>query len=172
LKNLDTTEATRFILPMLSSKDRNVYFFVTKNFDNCFIGDNNHPELGKKIFLLYTYQKTVEYIKFERKVELTPWYNSDYDYGDENQVIYVFDVPTEFLADFQLFQEGKYSQFSNELKIIIRDFWDLKEEDELLDILYTNSTAKEKLSLNETDNTPGEYWPKPILSREIYMNPN
>ena len=87
------TEATHFVLPMLYSKDRNDNFFITKNLQNCYIGDGNHPELGRKIFLLYDYQMTVDYVKFERKIELMSEFNTDYDYGDERQTMYVFDVP-------------------------------------------------------------------------------
>jgi hypothetical protein len=134
---------------MLYQKDRNDSFFITKNFENCYIGDANHPELGRKIFLLYNYQMTVEYVKFERKIELMSEFNIDYDYGDERQVMYVLDIPAQHQKDFELFLLGEYTQFSDELKEKILKFWDTKD-DEIL----------------------GENWPKPVLSREIYMSPS
>ena len=172
---MDITEATRFVLPMIYSKDRDDNFYITKNFVNCYIGDGNHPELGKKIFLLYNYQMTVEYIKFERKIELCPEFNTDYDYGDERQVMYVLDIPDEHVEDFKRFLKGEYSKFSDELKAKIVSFWGLKEKDEeevFYGILYANDTAKENFLALKFDSADGEYWPKPVLNREIYMNPN
>jgi hypothetical protein len=143
---------------MLYSKDRNDSFFITKNFENCFIGDGNHPEFGRKIFLLYNYQMSVEYVKFERKIELMPTFSTDYDYGDERQVMYIFDIPTEFEKDFQYFLTGEYNKFSEDLKNKVIKFWDITDKE----------SAIKKAFDSETD----EYWPKPVLSREIYMNPN
>jgi len=150
---------------MLYSKDRNDNFFITKNFENCYIGDGNHPEIGRKIFLLYNYQMSVEYVKFERKMELMPAFSTDYDYGDERQVMYVLDVPEEHKSDFQLFINGEYTKFSDNLKLKILKFWDIKgTENSLYNVLYAGAVPK--------DSSPDEYWPKPVLSREIYMNPN
>lgn len=168
------TDATRFVLPMLYSKDRNDNFFITKNFENCYIGDANHPELGKKIFLLYNYQMTVEYVKFERKMEMLPDFNTDYDYGDERQVMYVLDIPEQFQKDFELFLLGEYSKFSNEYKLQILKFWDEKDDKSVFfGVLYANDAARENVSIFDTDScASGELWRKPVLSREIYMNPN
>lgn len=160
---------------MLYSKDRNDSFFITKNFENCYIGDGNHPELGRKIFLLYNYQLTVEYVKFERKIELMSEFNTDYDYGDERQVMYVLDIPENHIEDFKHFLKGEYSQFSDELKTKILKFWDVKKEDYdklFYGVLYANDAARNNILFNEIDSAEGEYWPKPVLTREIYMNPN
>jgi hypothetical protein len=166
------TETVRYVLPMLYSKDRNDSFFITKNFENCYIGDGNHPELGRKIFLLYNYQMSIEYVKFERKMELMSEFDTDYDYGDERQVMYVLNIPEEHTEDLQHFLKGEYSQFSDELKVKILKFWGIKNEETLFyGTLYANNAAKENLLVNSFDNAPDEYWPKPVLSREIYMNP-
>jgi hypothetical protein len=158
---------------MLYSKDRNDSFFITKNFENCYIGDGNHPEMGRKIYLLYNYQMSVEYVKFERKMELMPTFDTDYDYGDERQVMYLLDIPDEHNEDFKLFLEGKYSQFSEELKTKILKFWDIKDTESIFyGVLYANDAAKENSVTKAYDSSPDEYWPKPVLSREIYMNPN
>lgn len=166
LKEISATEATRFVLPMLYSKDRNDSFFITKNFENCYIGDGNHPEIGRKIYLLYNYQMSVEYVKFERKMELMPTFTTDYDYSDERQVMYVLDIPDEHKNDFSLFVEGRYKEFSENLKLKILKFWDIKGTDNALyNVLYAGIALKDS-------ETSEEYWPKPVLSREIYMNPN
>lgn len=143
------TEATRFVMPMLYSKDRNAHFFITKNFENCYIGDANHPELDRKIFLLYNYKISAEFIKTENALMLIPEFSTDYDYSDERQVMYTFDIPEIYKADFDLFIAGDYANLSDELKKNIDLFWG-KGVGKFID---------------------DEHWPKPVLTREIYMNP-
>lgn len=109
---------------------------------------------------------SVEYVKFERKMELMPTFNTDYDYGDERQVMYVLDIPDEHKDDFLLFIEGKYSELSEILKKKILKFWDMKGVDNIIyNVLYAASATP-------VNSEKEEYWPKPVLSREIYMNPN
>lgn len=109
---------------------------------------------------------SVEYVKFERKMELMPTFTTDYDYSDERQVMYVLDIPDEHKNDFSLFVEGRYKEFSENLKLKILKFWDIKGTDNALyNVLYAGIALKDS-------ETSEEYWPKPVLSREIYMNPN
>lgn len=176
LKELELTEASRFVMPMLYTSDRNDSYFITPLFENCYIGDVNHPELQNKIFLLYNYKMTVQFVKFERSLELMSGYNTDYDYADEHQVLYVFDVPEEHLKDYQLFLEGKYSQFSESLKSKILKFWNFKEGSLFYSLLYKTDKVLQYWSDQETDYTltatEGEYWPKPVSMQENFMNPD
>lgn len=176
LKKLDLTEASRFVLPMLYAEDRNDSNFITPLFENCYIGDVNHPELQNKIFLLYNYKMTNQFVKFERSLELLSNYNTDYDYAEKHQVMYVFDIPEEHKTDYQLFLEGKYSKLSELLKNKILKFWGFKEGGLFHSLLY-----KTEKILNHWDNlgidytlvaSEDEYWPKPVLIKEIFMNPD
>lgn len=171
IKELELTQATRFVLPMLYTKDRGDDFFITKNFQNCYIGDANHPELGPGIYLLYNYKLTMEYIKFERKIELVPEYSSDYDYSGERQVMYHFNIPEEHLADFLLFKSGDYTKFSENLKKKILAFWKVPSEEGnniLRDILYGIGSVEEDMKDAVKE---GEVWPKPLMHEEIFMLP-
>jgi hypothetical protein len=169
IRELELTQAARFVLPMLYTKDRGDDFFITKNFKNCYIGDANHPELGNKIYLLYGYKLTVEYVKFECKLELIPEYETDYDYSDEARVMYVFNIPEEHSTDFLLFKSGDYTKFSEKLKQKILSFWkvDSEEDNGLRDILYGIGIVEEEFKEVVND---GQVWPKPIMIEEIYMS--
>lgn len=155
---------------MLGTVDRNASFFITKNFANCYIGDANHPELGKRIFLLYNYFLTVEYVKFERKLELMSEFSTDFDYADDQQVMYVFDIPEQYAKDFQLFQEGKYTEFSDEYKQAILKFWGEDKPGLYHSILYATEESEDGEIFHDVEGN--EIWPKPVLTREIYMSPN
>jgi len=176
LKKLDLTEASRFVLPMLYTKDRNDSYFITPLFVNCYVGDANHPELGNKIFLLYEYKMTVQFVKFERSLELIPEYKTDYDYADERQVMYVFNVPEEHEYDFEKFLEGKYSLFSDSYKEKILKFWGFKEGSLFHSLLYKTERIIDHWRSLDTDYTvtaaEGEYWPKPVMLKENFMYPD
>lgn len=149
LAELELTDATRYVLPMLGSIDRDSSFFITKNFENCYIGDANHTELGRRIYLLYHYRMNPDFVRFEHKIELIPEYSTDFDYADEHEVMYVFNIPNEHKEDFEKFLNGDFNSFSDTLKTKIRTFWGK----DLGDFL-------------------GMEWPKPVLTKEIYMNPS
>jgi uncharacterized protein Usg len=176
LKKLELTEATRFVLPMLYTSDRNDSFFITPQFRNCYIGDVNHPEYQNKILLLYAYKMTISFVQFERALELIPEYKTDYDYADEHWVMYVFDVPEDHLGDFQLFLEGRYSEFSPVLKSKILNFWGQKEGSTFHSVLYKTDEVLRHWERKEVDYTltaaKDEYWPKPVMNKEQFMIPN
>lgn len=143
LKELDLTKATKFVLPMLYSKDRKDEFFITKFFENCYIGDKNHEELGQGIFLLYNYTMDVSFIKFERSLELVPEYNTDYDYSDENQVMFVYNIPEVHQENFQHFKDGNFHLFSDDYKQQILKFWGIEKGDNpFSNILYPQSEVE------------------------------
>jgi hypothetical protein len=170
IRELELTQTTRFVLPMLYTKDRGDDFFITKNFKNCYIGDANHPELGDNIYILYDYKITLDYIKFERKLELVPEHDSDYDYSDNRQVMHIFKIPEEHSTDFLLFKSGDYTKFSEKLKQKILLFWKVEnqvENNTLRDILYGIGMVDDDMKEVVND---GQVWPKPIMNEEIYKS--
>jgi hypothetical protein len=151
IRELELTQTTRFVLPMLYTKDRGDDFFITKNFKNCYIGDANHPELGDNIYILYDY-------------------NSDYDYSDNRQVMHIFKIPEEHSTDFLLFKSGDYTKFSEKLKQKILLFWKVEnqvENNTLRDILYGIGMVDDDMKEVVND---GQVWPKPIMNEEIYKS--
>ena len=154
LKEIDLTKATKFLLPMLYSKDRTDEFFITKFFENCYIGDNNREELGEGIFLLYNYTMDVNFIKFERGLELVPEYKTDYDYSEENQVMFVYKIPEGQENNFELFKEGSFHLFSEDYKKQILKFWGIEKGDNPFSNMLYSQDEVELESIN--------------LSKEIY----
>lgn len=145
LKELELTQATKFVLPMLYTKDRNDEFFITKQFKNCYIGDNNREELGQGIFLLYKYKTDVSFIKFERSLELIPEYNTDYDYSAENEVMFVYDIPEDQKENFELYKKGEYHLFSDDFKKQILSFWGIEgTNNPFYEILYPTTEPEVK----------------------------
>lgn len=137
IKELDLTKATKFVLPMLYSKNRTDEFFISKYFENCYIGDQNRQELGHGIFILYNYVMDINFIKFERSLELVPEYHLDYDYGNENQVMFVFNIPEGQEENFKHFKAGNFHLFSDDYKQQVLKFWGIEKGDNpFSNILY------------------------------------
>lgn len=176
-RKLNLTQASRFLLPMYYRMNYSDLFFFSESFVNCYIGDAHHKELGQNIFLLFNYQMTVDYVKFERKIELMSEFNTDYDYGDERQTMYVLNIPKEHLQDLARFNEGRYTKFNPLLKSKILRFWEHKSEMEMLlkDILYGKKNTSlywDKIGTHYNSITcEGESWPKPLLEKEIFYYP-
>ena len=56
----------------------------------------------------------------------------DSEYGDDNREIAMFfDVPKEYKKDFELFVQGKYSQFSDKYKALLVKSYGVKREEGL-----------------------------------------
>jgi hypothetical protein len=119
---------------------------------------------------------TVQFVQFERSLELISTFNTDYDYADEHQVMYVFDVPEEWTYDFTRFLEGKYSLFSDAYKKQVLKFWGFKEGSLFHSILYKTDKVLKYWLDQEIDYTKtareGEYWPQPVSIKETFMNPD
>jgi hypothetical protein len=160
---------------MLGTPDRKDSFFIVPGLHGCYVADINKPELTNKIFLVYDYEMTTRFVKFERSLELHPYYVRDYDYPEEKQVVFVFDVPEEFTKDYNLFKEGSYSQFSEEYKQQILRFWGIKKENNIIHgVLYVTDFIKDYWAGDDEDKktfTEFEFWPKPVMLEETYMLP-
>ena len=172
LRGVKKTEATKFLLPMLGDKNKRDAFFINKYFLNCYIGDSSKPEYTDKILLHYQYEPGVNYIKFEKRLELIPQHISDYDYDDTGSVMHVFDVPEKWQSEYKHFLKGYYSKFGNEYKAQMLKFWGLGVNNILFSLLYKTNKIKEYWEKKEKDpkdfSAESEYWHKPDMNVEIY----
>lgn len=160
---------------MLSTPDMKDTFFKNVRFLGCFIGDVNMTKFQDKILLAYQFTMDLNFIDFERKLLTHPscLIGADYDYDNENIVIYVFNIPKEHLEDYQLVLDGKYSELSPTLKLKILKFWgDNKETSLLHSILFHGEKARKFLEkqgiIPEFYCAEGEYWFLPRLDNELF----
>lgn len=109
-----------YLLPLLSevididpkfiSYLDNTYMFDTKGkHQNCF-------------FLYHKFDfKNPEFTKYENKLTSNSLFVELVDKGEF--VIYVFKFPEEYLREYDLLKESKYSEFGNDAKELIVRFW-------------------------------------------------
>jgi hypothetical protein len=87
-------------------------------FVNAFLEDGGNENVyeGTVLFLLFK-PRSLEKFKYFVDTEKvrTPGFVDEYDY-EGGYVVLVYELPLEYHADYELFKQGKYSQFSDKLK--------------------------------------------------------
>jgi hypothetical protein len=136
LNILTKTKASTYILPCLGMN----IFSQKENIVNAFIGDEDYPELDNHIFVLYKFQGTPEFLRFEDDLEDNPLYECTYDPMDE-YVMKVFNVPEAYQKDYDTFKDSKYSELSMDLKTRIIAFHGLSPTHPVADVLYKREAA-------------------------------
>jgi hypothetical protein len=108
-KNL-TTNLLLFTLKYSKTK------FNNHGFEEAYILDNNRPVEDYCLYLKFKPdKKSEEFIEFEKELYESGLVIDVYE-PDELHTIFVVKVPKKFHSDLDKFMEGKYSEFSQELK--------------------------------------------------------
>lgn len=104
------TCSTIFLLPGVGLKRQNL---LRHGFISAYIDDKNHDvHYDTSIYLLYKPEQISEFQKFmTSEYKRTPLLVEDYDYPG-GYVVTVYKFPSEFLSEYELFLQGKYSKFS------------------------------------------------------------
>lgn len=169
-RSVDKSQATAFLTPLLDiNSDKKYPFYLQNGIENCYIYDDNH--------LVLVYELNDDTIRFDQTLD----FDKDIDFvksvdiKGQNKIGYVISIPERFKEDVQLFLEGKYSQFSDELKQNILSFWTLENnnDNELYGVLYKTESGKKygENSKEEGDEfAEGEYWMKPDPKLEYFHN--
>jgi len=110
-----------YLLPLLSELvefDRKFF----DNMQNVYIAD----DLGKYkncIYILHDFSfRNPEYTLYENQLTKTEYFVDLVDV-DNNQVLYIFKFPEEYLHEYNKFIEGKYSHFGTDAKELILEYY-------------------------------------------------
>lgn len=120
MSRLRYNKSKTYLLPLLSE----LVDFDTKYFSflkNTYIAD----DLGKYedcFYVLHDFSfKNPEFTRYEHKITKSNLFVDLVDIG--NQVLYVFKFPEDYKHEYDMFKEGKYSQFKADAKEIILSFY-------------------------------------------------
>ena len=139
------TKSSLFLLPMLGGNRK--LFMYDKLFVNAFIAAEEHKDC---IALLYRFSGDTIFLKFEQALKKFRNFRDTFD-PSPYFVMFVFDIPTDYKADYQLFIKGKYSEFSPVYKTRILDFHNFNIHGQMAQILFKDE--KRRLRLQEELNT-------------------
>lgn len=103
---------TIFLLPSIGHTRQKL---LPYGFLSAYLDDINHSvHYENAVYILFKPEKMDEFHKFLSKEYLkSPLIIQDYDYKG-GYIVVIYSINDRFLPDYQLFLEGKYSQFSKE----------------------------------------------------------
>jgi len=157
-----------YILPMLAN-----YVGVRKsNLKNTFIGDKDYPKYDNNIFLLYKFSGSKEFLLYEDFLKNTNLFVDSYD-PDDHHVMFVFDVPSFYQSDYDLFKEGKYSEFPQEYKIALFEYHGITDsKHRVAQVLFKHPDLREEWEnkLNIPIPEDSEVSSVPDLELEVYSD--
>lgn len=143
-----------FVLPLLGKP---MWRYV--DFMNCYLGDViNKPEIiQQKIF--------IQLRDYDSKALDSVYFNQFYQLED-NTYMFVYDIPMQYKEDYDKFCEGKYSEMSEDAKLLICQCSGVKPimESTVYKVLYKTADQKQKI-----EDLIGQKLP---LSAEVYSVPN
>ena len=159
-------KSSLFLLPMLGGTRR--LFMYDKLFMNAFI---NVDQYEKCIGLLYRFSGDTIFLKFEQALKKFRNFKDTFD-PSPYFVMFVFDVPTDYIKDYELFIEGKYSKFSPNYKSRILEFHGFSIHGQMAQILFQDENRRLRLQ-EELDATiePGSELLSIIDIKEETFNP-
>jgi hypothetical protein len=143
-----------YLLPLLAEVvDIDTRFF--NNLVNTYVLDAN--SLYKNcIFILHNFSfKNPAHTAYEHKLTKNEHFIDFVDIN--NQVLYIFKFPEEYLIEYNLFKEGKYSEFGKDAKGVILNFFGniyagnlnaVKFLMKLKQILYKDLKLKQEIEKN------------------------
>ena len=155
-----------YILPMLSTQ----FDVVKANLVNTYIGSDEFTAYDNHIYLLYKYLGNPRFIEYEDYLEHTNLFEAKYD-PDKQHVMFIFKVPKQYQAVYDLFKQGKYSEFPEDYKLLIFKFHRITDENhKVAKVLYKHVDLKEELEDRLAMILPNESEVSsiPDLNIEIY----
>jgi hypothetical protein len=158
-KNL-TTNLLLFTLKYSKTK------FATHGFEEAYILDNNRQIEDYCLYLKFKPDKNSEsYLEFETEMASSGLVLDIYE-PDEEHTMFVIKVPEKFHPDLDKFMQGKYSEFSNELKNRMCGISDTL----VRSVVDKDESAREFFSRHYGVEIPKnqEFLSKPNLKKEIY----
>lgn len=171
IRDLEVNNDTlRFVLPVLNSQGLIDDDLVVEGLRGVFLKDSNKPELGVNLFLKYKPSKSEEYVKADDKITALGGYVADYD--EDDCIVYVIEIKEAFESVLKSFESGEFSQFSDEHKERIANFWQLDDTktDPLSGVIFQTEVGKEQYKTLPEElqklSAENELWPVPDMVTE------
>lgn len=144
-------QCTTFILPMFFFADKSITsareaMWFGSYFVNAYVNIEgaSTKEIGDSIYLLYRYSTSKEFMKFDTEMQNRPDFMSSTT-TDKYHVIYQLRTPDEFREEYALFMQGKFSQFSDDYKKVIRLFHHVTSDQKVYKVLYKDPRLKREI---------------------------
>lgn len=151
MSNIKYNVSKTYLLPLISELVGIETKFIN-NLENTFMFDSNN-EFQECFFILHEFSfKNPEFTAYEHRLTKSELFIKHIDIGDK--VLYIFKFPQEYLPEYYALQNSKYSEFGDDAKKLILDFWTqmygkipagIREILKIKQILYKDKKLKQQL---------------------------
>lgn len=115
--NKSKTYLLPLIAPIIGIEEKYIDYL-----ENTFMFDKNN-EFNQCFYLYHDFNfKNPEFTKYEHKIIECYLFKKLIDI-DNNKVLYIFDFPEEYLHEYYCLKDSKYSEFGEDAKQQILNFW-------------------------------------------------
>jgi hypothetical protein len=115
--NKSKTYLLPLIAPLIGIEEK----FIN-NLENTFMFDSN-SEFNECFYILHEFSfKNPEFTKYEHKMTESYLFKKLIDI-DSEKVLYIFNFPEEYLHEYYCLRDSKYSEFGEDAKQQILNFW-------------------------------------------------
>jgi hypothetical protein len=112
-KVVKSSQSKTYLLPLLAQHVDIEFSYLLLN---CFIKFNKHmDDIQYPLGVLYELEDTTAFAEYNEYLINNPLFVRSFIINENNK-LYVFKFPDEFLSEYKLFKEGKYSKFNSEAK--------------------------------------------------------
>lgn len=164
-------DSSIWILPMIGSHS-GIDFDFKDNYANSYLDQTVRPDvyMSNRIVLIYRYTPSMTYTITKGKLIDHPQFVNIFKSNDDRFDIYIFNLLEEYIEDYKLIIEGKYSKVSdNYRELICNAYKDSAIKTEILGIVNKTKEYRKFLSEHFHMNFPTEceYKGKFNLVKEI-----
>ena len=132
------------------------------------------PRRGRKVLLVYEFPGNAEAVKFDKKIYNQDNYITSYDYGNNQIVVYVLDIPEDRVNSINKALDGFYSEMDIIDKLTISKFWLSLTDSTIVTSIFNEDHSDIKLLWDNWGKNreelcqEGEYWFKPKFDEELF----
>ena len=117
---MDRNFSYTYILPLLCEQvDLKVK--ILNHVTNTYLKTSKHNEDGKLFIMCKFDYGSRDFAMLESLLTNNDLFVDSYDVG--NKILYEFNLPEDYIKEQKLFMEGKYSEFGDDVKDLILQFW-------------------------------------------------
>lgn len=165
------TKTATYLLPMV-----NKYINIKQSYVlNVYLGDELHNRYNdlRHLYIHFKFDPTEEGIKYEDYLINNPYIVGHYDVDNDTFMV-IFKIPQEEHELIELYLNGKYSAFSDEYKLDIVSFYNLKNSSKVFQVIYKDYRLRERLENELGVSIPMdcELSDLPVIEKELFKHSN
>jgi hypothetical protein len=140
-------KTSMFLFPLIAKpgSDIDKYYYHLYHY-NSYLYCNKYPEFsnGKYLFAVYRFFNHSFYKEFEKELSTQTNLIKTVDI-DKDKVLFIFEIPTEYIEGVDLFLSGKFLNFPDKIIKVLHRFYKNSKDESVLQIINNNELRRNKM---------------------------